>query len=168
MQDDTIRPESEGGSTGEGEEAEGATDSATEDRDPFRVHLSDVQDFVNEFVSGFRSFPYSGTKFPRYDMIRADAEYSILVDVPGVPRERLEVSAVGDELTISGDRPRPTLAEGAEVLRTERSFGRFRRTIHLPADVDVTSVRAKLDGGVLRVTLPRRGGAGTQKIDIEG
>jgi HSP20 family protein len=100
-------------------------------------------------------------------MARTDAEYTILVDVPGVPKETLEVDAVGDELTISGDRPQPDLPEGAEVLRAERGFGRFSRTVRLPTEVDVTAVRAKLDSGVLRVTLPRRGGEGKKKIDIE-
>ena len=129
--------------------------------------LSEVQDFFNEFVSGFRGFPVPGTQSPRYDMARTDAEYTILVDLPGVPKEALEVNAVGDGLTISGDRPRPDLPEGAEVLRTEREVGRFSRTVRLPGDVDVTAVRAKLDSGVLRVTLPRRGREGEKKIEIE-
>lgn len=129
--------------------------------------LSDVQEFFNEFVSGFRGFPSPGSRFPRCDMARTDTEYTILVDLPGVPKEALEVNAIGDELTISGDRPQETLPEGAEVLRSERGHGRFSRVVQLPTEVDVTAVRAKLDSGVLRVTLPRRAGGGTRKIDIE-
>lgn len=142
-------------------------DAGREDKPGGPDVLSDVQDFFNEFVSGFRGFPVPGTRSPRYDMARTDAEYTILVDVPGVPKETLEVDAVGDELTISGDRPQPDLPEGAEVLRAERGVGRFSRTVRLPTEVDVTAVRAKLDSGVLRVTLPRRGGEGKQTIDIE-
>jgi len=129
--------------------------------------LSDVQDFLNEFVGGFRGFPAPGTRSPRYDMARSDTEYTILVDLPGVSKEALDVDAAGDTLTISGNRPQPDLPDGAEVLRSERSHGRFSRTIRLPADVDVAAVRAKLDAGVLRVTLPRPGKEGKHKIDIE-
>lgn len=129
--------------------------------------LSDVQDFFNEFVSGFRGFPYPGTRSPRYDMVRTEDEYTILVDVPGVPRESLDVNAVGDELTISGERTRPDFPEDTEMLRSERGFGRFSRTVRLPSEVDFEAVSAKLDGGVLRVTLPRKGAAGKQTIDIE-
>ena len=129
--------------------------------------LSDVQGFFNEFVSGFRGLQYPGSRSPRLDMVSTEAGYMVLVDVPGVPRESLEVSAVGDELTISGERPRPTLPEGAEALRSEREFGPFSRSIRLPGEVDVSAVRAKLDSGVLRVTLQRRGSEGKQKIDIE-
>lgn len=154
MKDDTKR-----------EDDSGRKDSAGR-KDATDV-LSDVQDFLNEFVGGFRGFPSMEARSPRYDMSRTDAEYTILVDVPGVSKEALEVSAVGDELTICGDRPPPVLPEGAEVLRSERGFGRFSRTVRLPTEVDVSAVRAKLDSGVLRVTLPRRGSEGKKSIDIE-
>lgn len=146
----------------------GQQDESGRQGDPGRPDvLSDVQDFFNEFVSGFRGFPSPGTRFPRYDMARTDADYTILVDVPGVPKETLEINAVGDQLTISGDRPQPALSDGVEILRSERGHGRFSRTVRLPSEVDVSAVRAKLDSGVLRVTLPRRAGGGTKKIDIE-
>jgi len=146
----------------------GTRDDAGRKDDPGRQDvLSDVQDFFNEFVGGFRGFPSPGTRFPRYDMARTDSEITILLDVPGVPKETLELDAVGDELTVSGDRPGPTIPEGADVLRSERGHGRFSRTIRLPSEVDVSAIRAKLDSGVLRVTLPRRGGTGKKTIDIE-
>ena len=129
--------------------------------------LSEVRDFVTEFVSGLGDVPHPGARSPKYDLARTEMEYIALVDVPGVPKEALGVRAEGSELTISSDRPRPALPDGAEVLRSEREVGRFSRTIRLPDDVDVTAVRAKLDAGVLRVTLPRRGRQGTRNIDIE-
>lgn len=167
MQDDTGRPNDEVGNQGTQDPDADEDGKNEEGRDPFFSHLSDVQDFFNEFVSGFRGLPYPGGRYPRYDLLQTDAEYRVLVDVPGVPRERLELNAVGDELTIGGDRPRPNLPEGAEVMRSERGFGRFRRTVRLPTDVDAGGIRAKLDAGVLQITLPRRGGAGKQTIDIE-
>ena len=129
--------------------------------------LSDVRDFFNEFVSGLGDLPASGARSPRYDLAGTDAEYTVLIDVPGMPKESLDVKAEGDELRISGDRPPPVLPDGAEILRSERGVGRFSRTIRLPSEVDVTAVRAKLDAGVLRITLPRRGGGGTKNVDIE-
>ena len=76
-------------------------------------------------------------------------------------------TTVGDDLTISGQRARPELPEGSDVRRSERAFGRFRRSIRMPADVDVDRVGAKLENGVLRLTLPRRTGSQEHKVEIE-
>lgn len=132
--------------------------------------LSDLQEAVSEVVdSALRGFAPATGRFPRHDLVRVPGEgYRALFDLPGVGKEDLEVTTVGDELTVSGERPRPELPEGSEVLRAERGHGRFRRSIRLPPDVDPAGVKARLDDGVLTVALPRRADSEEQRIEVEG
>ena len=128
----------------------------------------DLQEMMEELVDGFRGFsPAAYGRYPRMEMVETGNTYEVWMDVPGVAREDLSVSALGDELTVSGQRKRPSHPEDAHVRRSERSYGRFRRVVRLPADVDAEGIRAKLEGGVLRVSLPRRVGTEGRTIDVE-
>lgn len=132
--------------------------------------LWELQETVTEMVdSAIRGLAPAGARFPRHDLVRLPSGgYRISFDLPGVAKADLDVTTVGDELTVSGERRRPELPEGAEVLRSERGFGRFRRTVRMPPDVDAGGVRARLDDGVLDIMLPRRGDSREQTIEVEG
>jgi HSP20 family protein len=132
--------------------------------------FSEFQDTVSDIVdSALKNVgPMASGRYPRYDLIEVpDEGYWILMDLPGLHRDDLEVTTVGDELTVSGQRARPELPDGAEVRRSERGFGRFRRSIRMPADVDVSKVGAKLENGVLRLTLPRRTDSEGHRVEID-
>lgn len=129
--------------------------------------LSDVQDVVGEVLESVRGFSAPGGRFPRYDLHRVEGEgYRILMDLPGVDRSDVEVRTVGDELSISGERRRPDLPEGAEALRSERGFGRFRRSLRMPADVDRDAVSARMEDGVLEIRLPREERTRERTVEI--
>lgn len=130
--------------------------------------FGDLQELVEEFVDGFRGLsPTAYVRYPRMEMAATEENYIVWMDLPGVGSDDLEVSALGDELTVSGDRRRPEYPEGARVRRSERSYGRFRRVVSLPGDVDADGIRARLDAGVLRVILPRRVDAEGRTIEVE-
>ncbi len=130
--------------------------------------LSDIQDLVGELMDGVRAFaPGSGARFPRYDLVETANEYFLTFDLPGLSRDEVEIITQGDQVIVSGDRERPELSEGDQVRRTERQFGRFRRSVRVPADVELDAVRARLTDGVLTVTLPRRSDHPGRKVDID-
>lgn len=156
-------------------ESEGAGESRSEGREGsgdagWRGPFSEIQEAVAEMVdTALRGFaPIAGPRFPRYDLIRVPGEgYRVLMDLPGVERQDLEVTIAEDDLTVSGERRRPALPEGAEVVRSERGHGRFRRTLRVPAGVDAAGVKAKLEGGILRITLPLRRETAAQRVEVE-
>jgi hypothetical protein len=73
--------------------------------------------------------------------------------LPGVNEKEIEVSLVGDQLTIKGekrsDHDEKKEAEGRTVHRTERSYGAFQRTLTVPYQVDAGQVSAQFRDGVL-------------------
>ena len=79
-------------------------------------------------------------------------------------KEDIEISLHDGVLSISGERKEETTSEGA--TRTERSFGKFRRSVTLPSRVDVNQVKAAYKDGILTVTLPKAEEAKPKQIQI--
>lgn len=164
-----------GAGPAEGEDRPGARDGGDDrpEPEPERSRrspwssLGDLQETVGEIVdAAIRNVSPAAARSPRYDLVELPDAYWLLMDLPGVPRSELDVTTSGEELTVSGRRPRPELPEEARIRSGERAFGRFRRAIRIPPDVDAGGIAAKLEEGVLRVTLPRRAGAETQRVDV--
>lgn len=104
---------------------------------------------------------------PLVDIDETDKSYSMSVDLPGVKREDIKVDLKENVLTISGERKRESEANENGVRAYERIYGQFHRSFSLPQNVDVTRVEAKLEDGVLKVTLPKSELAQARSIEIK-
>ncbi len=130
--------------------------------------FAELQEMVEDLVEGILQVaPGGAVRFPRVELVRTATEYWVMLDLPGVERADVELTTIGDELTVSGTRERPAYPDGARVRRSERHYGHFRRTLRLPGDADAGGIQARLASGVLHVRVPRRTGAATRRIDIE-
>jgi HSP20 family protein len=78
----------------------------------------------------------------------------VSAELPGVAPEDIDISVVGDTLTLSGTRNSEE-AEGFTYTRRERGHGEFTRTFQLPFQIQGDQVEASFDKGVLHITLPR-------------
>ncbi|HKK08496.1 MAG TPA: Hsp20/alpha crystallin family protein [Gemmatimonadota bacterium] len=162
-------PESAGNAAGQ-EEAGGSSEGGRGrwTRSPWSEAFQDVQQAVEDVIEGVRGFPQGGARGPRIDLVRLPGRgYRVYLDLSGVRKEDVDVTTLGDELVVTGERHRPELPEGAEVLRAERAHGRFRRSMPLPSDVDPEGVRARLVEGVLEIALPLRGSVEPRSVEIE-
>lgn len=86
---------------------------------------------------------------------------------PGLAPDSLEISVVGDQLTISGEKP--DLGENVKpeaYHRSERSAGKFVRSIAIPVPVDQSRATAEYKNGLLVVTLPKSEEAKPKKIAV--
>jgi HSP20 family protein len=90
---------------------------------------------------------------PAIDVVELEAEIAVLVDLPGVPAEAVELSLVGNMLTIKAARQGPSLPATARRLVCERTATHFERAIPLPAAVDPEGIRAETRDGLLTVSL---------------
>lgn len=94
---------------------------------------------------------------PRVDLVDMGDAYQLVVEVPGVPQENLEVALRGRSVTVAGARDAYD-AEGEEpqeLVFRERPSGPFQRTIELPASVDRETSTAHLREGLLILTMPK-------------
>ncbi|CAM0149410.1 unnamed protein product [Urochloa decumbens] len=110
--------------------------------------------------------PAAGVALARCDWKETPEAHVIAVDVPGVRREdvRVEVDEATRVLRVSGERRAEEeagkAAEDGEVRwhRAERAAGRFWRRFRMPAGADVGRVSARMENGVLTVTVPKVAG----------
>ena len=96
-----------------------------------------------------------------------ESDVVVSAELPGVDPGKVDVSVVGDTLTISGAREAAALKEGESYHRQERSCGHFTRSLQLPFHVEAGKVEAKYDKGILRVTLPRAEADKPKKISVK-
>lgn len=124
-----------------------------------------LQRDMNRLFSGF-SQP-SGLDFPAINVWVGDQDAIITAELPGVDPGKIDISMVGDTLTLSGTREKEVLKEGESYHRQERNDGHFTRTMHMPFQIDARKIEAKYEKGVLRITLPRSEEDKPQKITIK-
>jgi HSP20 family protein len=96
----------------------------------------------------------------------ADA-FRVEVEVPGLTQEQVQVSVTNkNQLTLQGERL-PEEAGKGRWHRRERGFGRFQRVLKLPTPVDADRVEAKLENGLLQLTLPKAEEARPRRIAVK-
>lgn len=96
----------------------------------------------------------------------ADGSYVIEAEMPGVSKEGIEISVDQNELTITGRRAFP-VTEGRAVYREIRRAN-FRRVFELDGSIDRDRITARIENGLLRVTLPLAEQVKPRKIVVEG
>ena len=104
--------------------------------------------------------------FPAADVFEADDEFTIVLDLPGIERDGLDVGLDENSLTIRGVRA-PLAPDGANQRRTERPSGRFLRKFTLPDVVDRERIAADYKDGVLRLHLPKRKEPRSRRVEIK-
>jgi HSP20 family protein len=118
----------------------------------------------NPTVSSAARF-VTGRQFPALCVWEDNENVYAECELPGVKSDELDITVVGNELTIKGRRgeePPP----GMTYHRRERGAGTFARTVQLPVDVAGERVQASLQDGVLLITLPKAEAAKPRKVQV--
>jgi HSP20 family protein len=89
------------------------------------------------------------------------------LETPGLKSDQLEISVVGDQLSIKVQRPEVE-EEGVTYHRRERPVGSFTRVLRLPGPVEADAVEAELQNGVLTINLPKTRETRPRKIQVVG
>jgi len=102
---------------------------------------------------------------PAADVIDTGEEYRIVVEMPGVAKDGLEIEVKDDVLRLRGTRP--AMEENERLVIGGRRGGRVpERHFTLGKDIDRAKVSARLENGLLTVTLPRRAEEKPQRIEV--
>ena len=129
-------------------------------RDEFN-HLFDAPTLP---ATGRRAQLFSGWT-PALDLFQTSDDVVVVIELPGLRKEDIEISLQDGMLTISGERKDETPA-GEKDGRTERFVGKFRRSISLPTRVDSNKVNASYQDGILTVTLPKAEDVKPKQIQV--
>lgn len=95
-----------------------------------------------------------------------DSEYLVEAAVPGLDLEKLDISVLGRQLTVSGEIARVEQPEGTKMLRQERRGGHFEQSYRLPLDLDREKLEASYEQGILKIVLPKAESAQPKRIAI--
>lgn len=106
---------------------------------------------------------------PSVDICEKDDMYEVTADLPGLDEKNVEVALSGDMLTIKGQREEKKEEKKKDYYVSERQFGAFERSFHIPDEVETGKIEAKFKNGVLTVSLPKKPGAikAEKKIGIK-
>ena len=92
---------------------------------------------------------------PDMDIQDTGKEVKLSLELPGVEEKDIDISVSGQAITISGEKKSETETKSAGMYRSERSYGSFCRSMSLPFSIDSGKVEAKLQKGVLSVTIAK-------------
>lgn len=102
------------------------------------------------------------------DATETDDVFTVRADLPGVSKDAIAIEVVGKVVKITANSGRNVVAkEGERALRLERFSGEYVRQFRLTQDIEEDAVSAKLENGVLELTLPKKTTAGSRKITIQ-
>jgi len=134
--------------------------------------LSSLRDEMNELFNRFwstASEPFGLAEWsPAMDVSESDDAVLVHAEIPGIDPKDLDISVVGDTLTIRGEKTDETEKCERNYHRVERRYGSFTRSLALPASVDAGKVTATAKQGVLEIRLPKKEEAKAKRIEVKG
>ncbi len=89
------------------------------------------------------------------------------LEIPGIPQEDLDIRVENQTLTVKGERKFEAEEKEENFHRIERRFGSFVRSFTLPQTVDVDSIQANYENGVLKLSISKKAEAKPKQIKVE-
>ncbi|KAL3697058.1 hypothetical protein R1sor_011134 [Riccia sorocarpa] len=114
--------------------------------------------FGHRHFTGFGGFPQeiSSVANTRVDWVETPEAHIFKADLPGLKKEEVKIQVTEDKLlSVSGERNKEQVDEKDSYRRMERSYGKFHRQFRLPKNTKVEEISAKMENGVLTITVPK-------------
>ena len=103
---------------------------------------------------------------PSLDVYDEKDQFVVTAELPGLTKEDINLSFEDGVLSISGERKQAKEIKEGETFRSERSFGKFQRSVTLPTAVDSSKISASYKDGILTVTLAKSEAAKPKQIAV--
>jgi len=121
--------------------------------DPFRALRR--RDEFDDFFRDFFARGESDVIEPAADVSESNGEVTVKMAVPGVEKEKIQISFDDGVLDVHGETRKESKEEKKNYYRQEIRYGAFRRCVSLPVSVDVDKANASLANGMLTITMPK-------------
>ena len=137
--------------------------------EPFR-ELASLHGEMSRLMNGlFEGNGRTGQGWvPAVDVWETENELVYALDLPGVPRDKIEVDYEDGAVTVSAERERSQEVGDDRFYRFERRYGTFSRTLALPQGVDESAIRAEYRDGVLELHVAKPEQQKPRRIEIGG
>jgi len=131
-----------------------------------------IQERMNRLVetggqSGAKTGAPGEVVMPLADVKETDDSVVVTMDLPGVDKNDVDITVTDDNLTVRATKTASMETEQEGYHKKERTFARFERTVALPVAVKSDEARARLNNGVLEITLPKEVVTSKKRISID-
>ena len=139
---------------------------------PYRRNsgLGTFDSLMNDFFTGslLPANPDRSSRWvPSSDIVEESDHYAIVLDLPGIEKDKIKIFMEEGILTVSGERNEERKAGSESYRRYERVQGAFKRAFRLPDNVVGDSVEADYGDGVLRIRVPKSEEALPHQIEVK-
>ncbi|HEV3047464.1 MAG TPA: Hsp20/alpha crystallin family protein [Solirubrobacteraceae bacterium] len=117
--------------------------------------------------TGARRANVAGRFVPAVDLVEEDERYVLRADLPGVSEQDVKVEVQDNVLTVSGERRSEREERKEGYHRVERASGSFSRSLALPEGVDAQQIQARIEHGVLEVSVPKPARRAPHRVAVE-
>jgi HSP20 family protein len=131
---------------------------------PFTALQQEIERVFDNF-GAWRGFDAAAFT-PSMEVTETDKAIEVSTELPGIEEKDVDISLANDVLTIRGEKRAEKEEKNKSYRLVERSYGSFERSLALPPGVDTGAIKASMDKGVLKITLPKPAAAQAQKIKI--
>jgi len=104
---------------------------------------------------------------PTMDVAETDKEIEISAELPGLEEKDVQINVADGILTIRGEKKAEKEQKDKNYRLVERNYGSFERSMQLPDGVDVDAIKATIDKGVLKVTVPKPAPKQVKKVEVK-
>ena len=129
----------------------------------------EIDRLFDDFTRGFPALSTGGTAelLPKLDVTETDKQIEITAELPGLEEKDVQVNLADNVLTIRGEKKAEKEEKDKAYRLVECSYGSFVRSLELPDGVNADAIKASIDKGVLKVTVPKPAPAQVKKIDVK-
>lgn len=126
-------------------------------------------DFIDSFFDEAMRLrrPFESGFVPGLDVRETDTTFEIEAMLPGMKKSDIKIDLEDRVLTISGERTSEKEEKGVKYHLIESQYGKFSRSVTLPANINRDSVNASYTDGILRITIEKNENAVTKQIQIK-
>jgi len=118
---------------------------------PERNIFNDIDNWLLNAFEGQGNHIGNHDYSPRYDIRSCDDVYDLMIELPGVSKKDISIDISDGVITISGSRK----DSDEEKIYSTSLYGKFSRSFYVPDDSDDQNISARMDSGVLRISIPR-------------